>query len=355
MAPFNSTSAPTVVGSSGTAGVLTVFASSATVELTGLLHASHALFASITDSTPFMATATNTFTVDLTSAPITIIQPINDSYLNYTSTRVWVTYPATGDTGFSTSTLIIKLDGSPVLMGLNSIFAASATVNLGGLTAGGHGLDASIADYAGNLSTATQVSFTVSLTSPTITIEQPLGGSFVHSNSTTAVVSYLDAGSSGLNLGSLVVKLDGVAVSAGAITAGGIQATVSLTGLAAGAHTLNAYIYDNVGNRTDALQNNFTVDLTVACGDEYFYPSPATGATGNFAYCLALPGTVRIRVYNIVGDLVAKVVDVKPAGPQTSPLNTGRLAPGVYLYLLQKDYGDGNSSTTHTRKFVVRH
>ena len=96
------------------------------------------------------------------------------------------------------------------------------------------------------------------------------------------------------------------------------------------------------------------VSASASCGDDYFFPSPATGATGTFAYCMEQAGTASIRIYNPIGDLVAVVQDTWPAGAQRSTLNTGRLAPGVYLYRLRKDYGGGNSTTSPVRKFVVR-
>ncbi len=95
--------------------------------------------------------------------------------------------------------------------------------------------------------------------------------------------------------------------------------------------------------------------VVAACGKDRFFPSPATGATASFAYCMALPGTVKIRVYNVVGDLVAKLEDARAGGPQLSQLNTARLAPGVYLYRLEKDYGGGNTTTSDVKKFVVKH
>jgi hypothetical protein len=99
----------------------------------------------------------------------------------------------------------------------------------------------------------------------------------------------------------------------------------------------------------------YTYVLTSDCGEDYFFPSPATGAEGNFAYCMASAGTVRIMVYNAIGDLVSKVEDVRAAGAQLSQINTGRLASGVYLYRVEKDYGGGNSITSKVNKFVVRH
>ncbi|OGR66586.1 MAG: hypothetical protein A2X31_04505 [Elusimicrobia bacterium GWB2_63_22] len=91
------------------------------------------------------------------------------------------------------------------------------------------------------------------------------------------------------------------------------------------------------------------------CGTGYFFPSPARGAVGNFRYCMASAGRVKIRVYNVIGDLVAKVEEYKIAGSQHSPLNTGRLAPGVYLYLLERNYDNGGSNVSNVKKFVVQH
>ena len=92
-----------------------------------------------------------------------------------------------------------------------------------------------------------------------------------------------------------------------------------------------------------------------ACGTGYFFPSPAKGPAGNFRYCMASAGRVKIRVYNVIGDLVAKVEETKAAGIQLSPLNTGRLAPGVYLYLVERNYDNGGSNVSNVKKFVVQH
>jgi len=91
------------------------------------------------------------------------------------------------------------------------------------------------------------------------------------------------------------------------------------------------------------------------CTDGNFYPSPATGATGVFSYCMESAGTVQIRVYNVIGDLAVKIDDSKPAGAQFSTVDTGRFAPGVYLYTLERDYVGGNISRSKVKKFVVQH
>ncbi len=350
-----STLASTVVFSSGTAGIVTVYDSSATFTLTALSQSTHTLDASVQDLAGNLSTATQAgFMVDLTSPTISVAQPPDNGFLNATSTMVVVNYADTGGSGISTSTLVIKLDAVALSTSTFTQYAASATVSITGLSVGAHTLDASVSDYAINFTSATQSGFTVTLTSPTITTGYPLDGSFVTYASTVATINYADSGGSGLNLASLVVKLDGVAVSAGAITAGATQAAVNLT-LSVGVHTLDATIANNLGNTTIAPQVSFTVLAVVACGDDFFYPSPATGATGTFAYCMPLPGTIKIRVYNTVGDLAVKVEESKAAGPQISPIDTGKLATGIYLYRLEKDFGGGNSTTSKVKKFSVRH
>jgi len=94
---------------------------------------------------------------------------------------------------------------------------------------------------------------------------------------------------------------------------------------------------------------------TGACGEDFFFPSPATGDRADFAYCMASPGTARIRIYNTVGDLAVRLEHPKGAGAQSTTLNTGRMAPGVYLYRLEKDYDNGTSSKSTVKKFVVKH
>lgn len=114
-----------------------------------------------------------------------------------------------------------------------------------------------------------------------------------------------------------------------------------------------------VTNAQGACTTNYFYAVSPAagggCGDDSFFPSPATGAKGNFAYCMEQPGTVRIKVYNVVGDLAAKIEDFKSAGAHLSTVNTARLAPGVYLYLLEKDYGAEKPVRSGVvKKFVVK-
>lgn len=91
------------------------------------------------------------------------------------------------------------------------------------------------------------------------------------------------------------------------------------------------------------------------CSDGLFYPSPATGPVGTFSYCMQAAGTVKIRVYNAIGDLAVRVDDSRPSGQHTSTIDTGRLAPGVYFYVLERDYNNGDKARSKVKKFVVKH
>ncbi len=110
---------------------------------------------------------------------------------------------------------------------------------------------------------------------------------------------------------------------------------------------------------TCSAPSSFTYFLTPggagACSGNYIFPSPATGPLATVAYCMATSGNVTIRVYNEIGDLVNTVTDSKPAGAHTSTVDTGRLAPGVYFYILSMKYDNGNSEKFSKKKFVVKH
>ncbi|MCH7528894.1 MAG: S8 family serine peptidase, partial [Candidatus Marinimicrobia bacterium] len=77
------------------------------------------------------------------------------------------------------------------------------------------------------------------------------------------------------------------------------------------------------------------------------YPNPFNPVTA-IEYHLPRPGEVRLRLYNLRGQLVRTMVDdFQPAGVHTVALSGDRLASGVYFYRLEA--GD----FTRTRKMVL--
>lgn len=104
--------------------------------------------------------------------------------------------------------------------------------------------------------------------------------------------------------------------------------------------------------------DKFTYFLTPVVNgyfDPYIFPSPTTGSTASIAYFMAGAGQVNLRVYNEIGNLMYAQDERKSAGTQGSSIDVGRLAPGVYLYLLKMTYDNGSTEKYSKRKFVVQH
>lgn len=101
---------------------------------------------------------------------------------------------------------------------------------------------------------------------PVITILSPSGGAYVSNNQKQVVFTITDeVGGSGVNLGSVVVKLDGAAVSAGEITHSTISNGYSFTytpaqALVDGYRTVTVDASDNDGNAATQKSTTFTVD-----------------------------------------------------------------------------------------------
>ena len=101
---------------------------------------------------------------------------------------------------------------------------------------------------------------------PFITVLSPSNGAYVNNNKQPVVFTVTDeAGGSGVNLESLVVKLDGNPVPSGEIThqaiANGYQFTYTpASALGEGAHTVTADVSDNDGNAAAQASTTYTVD-----------------------------------------------------------------------------------------------
>ena len=82
------------------------------------------------------------------------------------------------------------------------------------------------------------------------------------------------------------------------------------------------------------------------------YPNPFNAFT-TIKYDLPARAYVRLYVYNIMGQKVAELVDVKdqPAGSYSCVFNAGQLASGVYFYQLSAGFEDGSRQRI-TRKLL---
>ena len=101
---------------------------------------------------------------------------------------------------------------------------------------------------------------------PVITILTPTSGAYVTNNKQTVTFNITDeAGGSGVNLSSLVVKQDGTAVATStikstAITNGYSVTYTPATALTDGSHTVTITVSDNDGNAATAKSTTYTLD-----------------------------------------------------------------------------------------------
>ena len=103
---------------------------------------------------------------------------------------------------------------------------------------------------------------------PTITILSPASGAFVTNNKQPVVFNIVDeSGGSGINLSTLVVKLDGTAVANSAVVTTAITNGYSVTytptsAILDGSHTVAISVNDNDGNAATAKSTTYTIDTT---------------------------------------------------------------------------------------------
>ena len=139
---------------------------------------------------------------------------------------------------------------------------------------------------------------------PVITILSPSSGAFVTNNKQPVVFNITDeAGGSGVDIGSLVVKLDGAAVTSGIVTTAitnGYSVTYTPSGaLDDGAHTVTLDCADHDGNAATQKATTFTIDTVPPTLN---VTSPADGSITNAASCV---------VAGVTNDVTSSPTEVK--------------------------------------------
>ena len=132
------------------------------------------------------------------------------------------------------------------------------------LTGGAYEVTAEATNTAGTKSTKTASLIVKETVKPVIAISSPSSGAYVSNNQQPIVFTVTDeSGGSGVDINSLVVKIDGTAVTSGitktAIT-NGYSVTVTPAALKDGSHTVTIDCSDNDGNAAAQKSTTFTVD-----------------------------------------------------------------------------------------------
>ena len=202
---------------------------------------------------------------------ITVASPASATF-NYTvgtaGASVPVSFSATSVYG-NISALSATLDGSPItlnLSGVGSALTASGSATLTVAATGSHTLVFSAANAYGTATPVT-VPFTVTsaLPAPTVTILTPANGSsFSRTTGDPAtVVNYtFKAGTAAGNISSVVVKLDGVPVTASVagLNSPNVTGSGSVSFTAGGAHTINVTAAN--ASASASVSTTFTVVQT---------------------------------------------------------------------------------------------
>ena len=185
---------------------------------------------------------------------------------------------------------------------------------------------------------------------PVITILSPSGGAYVTNNKQPVVFTITDeAGGSGVKLNSVVVKLDGVAVSAGEVTHGAISNGYSFTytpaqALGDGDHTVTVGATDNDGNAATQKSTTFKVDtipptLNVTSPTEGMITSTAAlTVSGTTNDATSSPVTIKITL----NDTDQGAVTVESSGAFSKSIT---LAEGSNVIVVTATDAAGKSSS----------
>lgn len=143
---------------------------------------------------------------------------------------------------------------------------------------------------------------------PVITILSPTSGAYVSNSKQPVVFTVVDeSGGSGINLGSLVVKLDGTAVASNAISTTVITNGYSVTytpasALGDGSHTVTVDVKDNDGNAATQKSTSFTVDTVpptlnlTSPADGLITATAALNVAGSTNDATSSPVTIKIKL-----------------------------------------------------------
>lgn len=83
------------------------------------------------------------------------------------------------------------------------------------------------------------------------------------------------------------------------------------------------------------------------------FPNPCSGDSVQVEYSLPAPGVAKVLVYNEVGDLVASLREVLPAGPRKTPVNFHYFRRGLYICRVVLTLDDGRVLNSKPVKFTV--
>lgn len=231
-------------------------------------------------------------------APVGVVinQPMPDVELAYSDL----------ESGVDPASLSVSVGGVDISSGCAETAPGEATCPVPfALTAGFHVVQAEVSDHAGNPAVASGVfELVLDAEAPSLEVTGPSGT--VEGDPTPEIgLAFSDAGT-GIDGGSLVVRVDGLDISAACVVAAA-TAACEPPALGEGDHTVSAEIADLAGNLATDVQT-FTVDLDLSdtappslaiagpAGPVVDDPAPAITVTYSDAETEVAPTSLRIAV-----------------------------------------------------------
>ena len=224
---------------------------------TGLSQGGHTLDVRAYDAVGNFATATVTFSVDLTAPTVGVSAPTANAWLGVNS--VAVTWTG-ADTLSGLDRYETRVDG-----GAFSSSGLTATRTFSGLAEGVHTVEVRAYDLVGHFASSS-VTFSVDLSAPAVSVTSPAATTWLATSSLDLAWTGSDSRS---GLDRFETRVDG-----GAFASRGLATNLSLASLAEGPHTADVRAYDRVGNFATATVT-FSIDLTPPA---VAVSSPANGA-----------------------------------------------------------------------------
>lgn len=266
------------------------------------------------------------FTIDKTDPVVGDFSPGDGStvgLVNTISARVSDTY-----SGIKESTVLMKVDGIDVTEGTD-YSSKILSFPIGGMNGGEHSVEIWVEDNAGNTGFG-YWTFTVSSKDPLISEITPPEGSSTSNTKPVISAKVTDQSSSGLNMNSLKISLDGADKTSDA-EYDNSKRTISYipeSGLSEGSHTVKVQVSDKIGN--DAERSwKFNVDTSGA-------PAPGnlkitvSGSSATLEWD-SVADAAKYRIYKS-SSKISSVSGLNPLSTLTKTTYTDSAAGGKQYY-----------------------
>jgi parallel beta-helix repeat protein len=228
----------------------------------------------VNDTYGNQATSTWTFTVDTTPPTISNLQPPDASKTNDSTPNIGADYSDLS--GIDTASVVLKVDGivvTPQTLTASGVSYTPASE----LSDGSHDVELIVDDMYNNQATTTW-SFTVDSTPPSISNRLPSDTSKTDNNIPIISANYSDV--SGINTTSVVLKVDGIAVTPQTLTATDVEYAPT-SALSDGNHDIELSVRDYANNLVTETWS-FMVDTTPPTANPGLNIEINVGETVNF-------------------------------------------------------------------------